>query len=90
MYSYSLPSLTDDLEQLAVLVVLENSPIAIAVRHEERAGGLRDHDRRRLAEVLVIVAGHKRLAQNQVWLVRVCRELRLLKVTFSIPSSGRT
>ena len=67
--------LTYDLQQFPVLIVLEYSAVAVAVRNKKRAGIIGDCDRCWLAEVLLVTAGHECFSQDQVGFVRIRTEL---------------
>ena len=75
---YCFTLLTDDLQQFAVLVVLEYSAVAVAVCDEKRAGRLGDCEGCRLAKVLLVTAGHECFSQDEVGFVRVGWELEII------------
>jgi hypothetical protein len=72
--------LTDDADKVAPLVVLEDPVVAVSVGDEEEIGRVGDGDGRRGAEVSLVDARNESLAEDEVGLRTVDRQLKFDEV----------
>ena len=68
--------LTDDADKVALLAVLEDPVVAVAVGDVEEVCRVGDGDRRRCAEVLLVSARNESFSENQVGSRTVDGDLR--------------